>query len=85
MSRSWYERCHWQAKSRPPTLLNGSLADGEKGEGMVGEHNMHNGLMATAAARHAGVALADAANALGSRLTLVTSELGVVKEWRHGI
>ncbi|XNM46028.1 hypothetical protein ACLK15_24740 [Escherichia coli] len=32
----------------------------------VGEHNMHNGLMAIAAARHVGVAPADAANALGS-------------------
>ena len=31
-----------------------------------GEHNMHNGLMAIAAARHVGVAPADAANALGS-------------------
>ncbi len=34
--------------------------------GLVGEHNMHNGLMAIAAARHVGVAPADAANALGS-------------------
>ncbi len=33
---------------------------------LVGEHNMHNGLMAIAAARHVGVAPADAANALGS-------------------
>jgi hypothetical protein len=46
------------------------LLDGEKvGEvkwGLVGEHNMHNGLMAIAAARHVGVQPADAANALGS-------------------
>lgn len=46
------------------------LLDGEKvGEvkwGLVGEHNMHNGLMAIAAARHVGVLPADAANALGS-------------------
>ena len=34
--------------------------------GLVGEHNMHNGLMAIAAARHVGVLPADAANALGS-------------------
>lgn len=33
---------------------------------LVGEHNMHNGLMAIAAARHVGVLPADAANALGS-------------------
>ena len=46
------------------------LLDGEKvGEvkwALVGEHNMHNGLMAIAAARHVGVLPADAANALGS-------------------
>ena len=34
--------------------------------GPVGEHNMHNGLMAIAAARHVGVLPADAANALGT-------------------
>ena len=34
--------------------------------GLVGEHNMHNGLMAIAAARHVGVLPADAANALGT-------------------
>lgn len=33
---------------------------------LVGEHNMHNGLMAIAAARHVGVSPADAAQALGS-------------------
>lgn len=33
---------------------------------LVGEHNMHNGLMAIAAARHVGVLPADAANALGT-------------------
>jgi UDP-N-acetylmuramate: L-alanyl-gamma-D-glutamyl-meso-diaminopimelate ligase len=51
-------------------LLSGKWLDGEKvGEvkwGLVGEHNMHNGLMAIAAARHVGVVPADAANALGS-------------------
>ncbi|MGG7053730.1 glutamate ligase domain-containing protein, partial [Salmonella enterica subsp. enterica] len=44
--------------------------DGEKfGDvkwGLVGEHNMHNGLMAIAAARDVGVAPAEAASALGS-------------------
>lgn len=39
---------------------------GEVKWSLVGEHNMHNGLMAIAAARHVGVAPADAANALGS-------------------
>ncbi|MDU7282813.1 MAG: UDP-N-acetylmuramate:L-alanyl-gamma-D-glutamyl-meso-diaminopimelate ligase, partial [Escherichia coli] len=50
--------------------IHQKLLDGEKvGEvkwSLVGEHNMHNGLMAIAAARHVGVAPADAANALGS-------------------
>ena len=39
---------------------------GEVNWALVGEHNMHNGLMAIAAARHVGVLPADAANALGS-------------------
>ncbi|XPE61026.1 glutamate ligase domain-containing protein [Shigella flexneri] len=39
---------------------------GEVKWSLVGEQNMHNGLMAIAAARHVGVAPADAANALGS-------------------
>ncbi|HCM9363624.1 TPA: UDP-N-acetylmuramate:L-alanyl-gamma-D-glutamyl-meso-diaminopimelate ligase [Enterobacter bugandensis] len=39
---------------------------GEVKWGLVGEHNMHNGLMAIAAARHVGVLPADAANALGT-------------------
>lgn len=33
---------------------------------ILGEHNMHNGLMAIAAAHHAGVEIATACNALGS-------------------
>lgn len=37
---------------------------GEAKWSLVGEHNMHIGLMAIAAARHAGVVLADACNAL---------------------
>ncbi len=42
---------------------------------LVGEHNMHNGLMAIAAARHVGVLPADAANALGSSPPAVAPEL----------
>src|SRR5476649_2729054 len=39
---------------------------GEVHWGLVGEHNMHNALMAIAAARHVGVQPADACQALGS-------------------
>lgn len=38
---------------------------GEVNWSLVGEHNMHNGLMAIAAARHVGVLPADACRALG--------------------
>ena len=71
------EQGHWQAKKLTTDASEWEvLLDGEKvGEvkwSLVGEHNMHNGLMAIAAARHVGVAPADAANALGVRLlTLV--------------
>ncbi|MCE1569056.1 UDP-N-acetylmuramate:L-alanyl-gamma-D-glutamyl-meso-diaminopimelate ligase [Enterobacter hormaechei] len=44
------------------TLAMGCWSEQE----LVGEHNMHNGLMAIAAARHVGVLPADAANALGT-------------------
>ncbi|MDZ5702823.1 UDP-N-acetylmuramate:L-alanyl-gamma-D-glutamyl-meso-diaminopimelate ligase [Enterobacter ludwigii] len=44
------------------TLAMGCWSEQE----LVGEHNMHNGLMAIAAARHVGVQPADAADALGS-------------------
>lgn len=44
------------------TLAMGCWSEQE----LVGEHNMHNGLMAIAAARHVGVQPADAATALGS-------------------
>lgn len=44
--------------------LNGEKV-GEVNWSLVGEHNMHNGLMAIAAARHVGVAPADACRALG--------------------
>ena len=65
------EQGHWQAKKLNADASEWEvLLDGEKvGEvkwGLVGEHNMHNGLMAIAAARHVGVLPADAANALGS-------------------
>lgn len=65
------EQGHWQAKKLTTDASEWEVwLDGEKvGEvkwGAVGEHNMHNGLMAIAAARHVGVVPADAANALGS-------------------
>ncbi len=65
------EQGHWQAKKLTTDASEWEvLLDGEKvGEvkwSLVGEHNMHNGLMAIAAARHVGVAPADTANALGS-------------------
>ena len=65
------EQGHWQAKKLNADASEWEvLLDGEKvGEvkwALVGEHNMHNGLMAIAAARHVGVLPADAANALGS-------------------
>jgi len=61
----------WQAKklvqdaSRWEVLLDGERV-GEVSWSLVGEHNMHNGLMAIAAARHVGVKPEDAAQALDS-------------------
>lgn len=55
------EQGHWQAKkltidaSEWEVLLDGEKV-GEVKWSLVGEHNMHNGLMAIAAARHVGVA-----------------------------
>lgn len=65
------EQGHWQAKKLTTDASEWEVwLDGEKvGDvkwGLVGEHNMHNGLMAIAAARHVGVAPAEAASALGS-------------------
>ncbi|MEZ7210970.1 UDP-N-acetylmuramate:L-alanyl-gamma-D-glutamyl-meso-diaminopimelate ligase [Pantoea ananatis] len=62
---------HWQAKKLTPDASRWEvLLDGEKvGEvnwALVGEHNMHNGLMAIAAARHVGVKPEDASQALDS-------------------
>ncbi len=54
------EQGHWQAKklnadaSQWEVLLDGEKV-GEVKWALVGEHNMHNGLMAIAAARHVGV------------------------------
>ncbi|MFV9065890.1 UDP-N-acetylmuramate:L-alanyl-gamma-D-glutamyl-meso-diaminopimelate ligase [Serratia fonticola] len=45
-------------------FLNGEKV-GEVNWSLVGEHNMHNGLMAIAATRHVGVQPADACRALG--------------------
>ena len=63
------EHGHWQAKkltqdaSRWQIWLDGA-AVAEVNWSLVGEHNMHNGLMAVAAARHVGVTPQDAALAL---------------------
>ncbi|AXW86045.1 UDP-N-acetylmuramate:L-alanyl-gamma-D-glutamyl-meso-diaminopimelate ligase [Lonsdalea britannica] len=60
----------WKAKKSVPdssifqVYLNDELV-GEVEWGLVGEHNMHNGLMAIAAARHVGVPPAEACRALG--------------------
>lgn len=50
--------------SQYTVLLNGEKV-GEVNWALVGEHNMHNGLMAIAAARHVGIQPADACRALG--------------------
>lgn len=60
----------WNAKkvstdaSEYQVYLNGEVV-GEVHWNLVGEHNMHNGLMAIAAAHHVGVLPADACRALG--------------------
>ncbi|RAT13374.1 UDP-N-acetylmuramate:L-alanyl-gamma-D-glutamyl-meso-diaminopimelate ligase, partial [Lonsdalea quercina] len=60
----------WKAKKSVPdssifqVYLNDELV-GEVEWTLVGEHNMHNGLMAIAAARHVGVPPAEACRALG--------------------
>ncbi|MBK4715126.1 MULTISPECIES: UDP-N-acetylmuramate:L-alanyl-gamma-D-glutamyl-meso-diaminopimelate ligase [Tenebrionibacter/Tenebrionicola group] len=64
------EHGRWQAKKLTNDGANWQVwLDGEcVGEvnwSLVGEHNMHNGLMAIAAARHVGIAPAQAAKALG--------------------
>jgi len=64
------EACAWDAKKLTPDSSSFAVSlHGEKvGEvhwSLVGEHNMHNGLMAIAAARHVGVKPEDACQALG--------------------
>jgi len=64
------DACAWDAKKLTPDASSFAVSlHGEKvGEvhwSLVGEHNMHNGLMAIAAARHVGVKPEDACNALG--------------------
>lgn len=65
------EESGWQAKklaadaSAFQVFLQTELV-GEVHWGLVGEHNMHNALMAIAAARHVGVQPADACRALGT-------------------
>ncbi|MEA1063370.1 UDP-N-acetylmuramate:L-alanyl-gamma-D-glutamyl-meso-diaminopimelate ligase [Erwinia sp. HR93] len=65
------EHGRWQAKKLTPDAARWEiyLDDQRVGEvnwNLVGEHNMHNGLMAIAAARHVGVLPAEAAQALDS-------------------
>ncbi|SFN04626.1 UDP-N-acetylmuramate: L-alanyl-gamma-D-glutamyl-meso-diaminopimelate ligase [Izhakiella capsodis] len=62
---------HWQAEKLTPDASVWQVKlDGESvtqvSWDLVGEHNMHNGLMAIAAARHLGVKPEDAGKALGS-------------------
>lgn len=65
------ENGHWQAKklnadaSHWQVWLDGECV-GEVSWQLVGEHNMHNGLMAIAVARHVGVLPHDAAQALNT-------------------
>ncbi len=64
------ETCAWDAKKLTPDASSFvvSLQGENVGEvhwSLVGEHNMHNGLMAIAAARHVGVKPEDACKALG--------------------
>lgn len=63
------EHGHWQAKKLNADASHWEVRyDGERvaevNWSLVGEHNMHNGLMAMAAARHVGVTPQDAAQAL---------------------
>ncbi|NMC23792.1 MAG: UDP-N-acetylmuramate:L-alanyl-gamma-D-glutamyl-meso-diaminopimelate ligase [Serratia sp.] len=64
------DACTWDAKKLTPdassfnVYLKGEIV-GEVNWNLVGEHNMHNGLMAIAAARHVGVKPEDACKALG--------------------
>ncbi|KGD70704.1 UDP-N-acetylmuramate:L-alanyl-gamma-D-glutamyl-meso-diaminopimelate ligase [Tatumella morbirosei] len=65
------ENGHWRAQKRNADASHWEvLFDGqpvaEVNWSLVGEHNMHNGLMAMAAARHVGVTPRDAAAALNN-------------------
>lgn len=60
----------WQAKKLSQDSSNYQVFHhgewvGEVNWSLVGEHNMHNGLMAIAAAHHIGIQPADACQALG--------------------
>ena len=61
---SWFARKVAVDSSVYEVFLDNELV-GEVSWSLVGEHNMHNGLMAIAAARHVGVLPADACRALG--------------------
>lgn len=65
------EHGHWRAQKSCPDASSWTVYyDGQEVAqvtwALVGEHNMHNGLMAIAAARHVGVSPQDAAHALNS-------------------
>ncbi|CNF43494.1 UDP-N-acetylmuramate:L-alanyl-gamma-D-glutamyl-meso-diaminopimelate ligase [Yersinia intermedia] len=62
---SWFARKVSTDASVYEVFLDNKLV-GEVSWSLVGEHNMHNGLMAIAAARHVGVSPADACKALGN-------------------
>jgi UDP-N-acetylmuramate: L-alanyl-gamma-D-glutamyl-meso-diaminopimelate ligase len=90
------ENCVWDAKKLTPdsstfeVYLHGE-AVGQVKWNLVGEHNMHNGLMAIAAARHVGVKPEDACKALGDfinarrRLELrgVENDVSVYDDFAH--
>ncbi|MGX2950181.1 UDP-N-acetylmuramate:L-alanyl-gamma-D-glutamyl-meso-diaminopimelate ligase [Ursidibacter sp. B-7004-1] len=61
----WYAEAIAQDCSHFAVYYQGQKA-GEVQWAILGEHNMHNGLMAIAAAHHAGVEIATACQALGS-------------------
>ncbi|WP_409311186.1 UDP-N-acetylmuramate:L-alanyl-gamma-D-glutamyl-meso-diaminopimelate ligase [Pectobacterium sp. B1J-3] len=61
---AWHAKKVTNDASQYQVYLNGELV-GEVHWGLVGEHNMHNGLMAIAAAHHVGILPTDACRALG--------------------
>ncbi|MFC4701092.1 UDP-N-acetylmuramate:L-alanyl-gamma-D-glutamyl-meso-diaminopimelate ligase [Glaciecola siphonariae] len=65
------QKATWQAKPLKSdcsnfTVIHEGKTAGEVQWDLIGEHNMHNALMAIGAAHHAGVSLPDAISALGT-------------------